>query len=135
MPKILPIDDLAPGQWLFLDSKKPTITFCLSASAADDDDDDADGLSKRIRVASQGRYPRGVPHRVLAISFPYVVLAVLQPGGALDGPVIVDIKDVDFRVVSKSYVSAISGFATGADSDIAHLDDDAAQPFEVTQAI
>ena len=52
----------------------------------------------------------GVPHKVLSVSWPYCVFGVLLPGGAIDGPVIKDLRKVKLLRLTNEFVNAIKLF-------------------------
>jgi hypothetical protein len=52
----------------------------------------------------------GVPHKVLGLSWPWVVFGVLVPGGSVDGPIIHDLRKIKCMRLDDSYVNAISEF-------------------------
>lgn len=52
----------------------------------------------------------GVPHKILGISWPWVVFGVLIPGGDVDGPIIHDLRKIRCMRLDESYVNAITAF-------------------------
>ena len=52
----------------------------------------------------------GVPHKVLGLSWPWVVFGVLVPGGGVDGPIIHDLRKIKCMRLEDSYVNAIKAF-------------------------
>ena len=52
----------------------------------------------------------GVPHKVLGLSWPWVVFGVLVPGGEVDGPIIHDLRRIKCMRLDDSYVNAIKAF-------------------------
>lgn len=52
----------------------------------------------------------GVPLQVLGISMPFVACSVLEPGGTMAGPVIIDIRRVSLMRLTADFVEAITAF-------------------------
>ncbi len=56
----------------------------------------------------------GMPVQIRAVSLPFLVCAILQPGGAHSGPAILDLREVRLIGVSRQFVRAIAGFEQAA---------------------
>ena len=63
-----------------------------------------------VNPEQQNQGVPGVPHKVLGISWPWVVFGVLIPGGKVDGPVIHDLRKINCMRLDASYVNAIKAF-------------------------
>jgi hypothetical protein len=72
-------------------------------------DQDGDPIVMMNPNSNQGG-SAGVPHKVLGLSWPWVVFGVLVPGGEVDGPVIHDLRKVKCMRLDDSYVEAIKSF-------------------------
>jgi hypothetical protein len=53
----------------------------------------------------------GIPHRLLGVSWPWATLSILCPGGAEEGPVMVDLTKVKLMRLHNNYVEAIKNFS------------------------
>lgn len=71
---------------------------------------DEDGDPIMIRHTRNDRTSAGVPHRVLGVSWPWIVFGVLLPGGDMDGPIIHDLRRVKCMRLGEAFVNAIIGF-------------------------
>jgi hypothetical protein len=67
---------------------------------------------------SRGPSP-GMPLRVLSISLPFVACGWLQPGGAMTGPVVLDVRKSMLQRVSRHFVTTIRNFNSMNASDSA----------------
>ena len=63
-----------------------------------------------VNPEQQNQGVPGVPHKVLGISWPWVVFGVLVPGGEVDGPIIHDLRRIKCMRLDDSYVNAIKAF-------------------------
>ena len=61
-------------------------------------------------VARKTPVPAGVPLRVLECSLPFVVCAVIEPGGSEAGPIILDLREVQLCRIGDAFVNAIVSF-------------------------
>ena len=52
----------------------------------------------------------GVPLQVLGISMPFVACSILEPGGTLAGPVILDLRRVSLMRLTPDFIAAIIAF-------------------------
>ena len=71
---------------------------------------DPDGDPMMMHMMKASTHTEGVPHKVLGISWPWVVFGVLMPGGDVDGPKIHDFRKIRCMRLDKSYVNAIKAF-------------------------
>ncbi|MBC8523627.1 hypothetical protein H8D29_06835 [PVC group bacterium] len=55
-------------------------------------------------------FPPGKPYRVEAVSWPWVMLGFLMPGGELKGPMVADLRKIKCMRVDDSYVNALKNF-------------------------
>ena len=53
----------------------------------------------------------GIPHRLLGVSWPWATLSIICPGGAEEGPVIVDLTKVKLMRLHNNYVETIKNFS------------------------
>lgn len=67
--------------------------------------------------------PVGVPLQLRGISLPFLVCAVLMPGGATAGPIVLDMRKLELVRLAPSYVRAVKAFPTH-DSDAPDEPDD-----------
>ena len=72
-------------------------------------DPDGDPIVLHMKNDSQAGCP-GIPHKILGLSWPWVVFGVLIPGGSVDGPVIHDLRKITCMRLDASYVNAIKAF-------------------------
>jgi hypothetical protein len=103
MGSILAPDDLKVGKYIAVHSAARRAASEAPSEAADESP-----------AARHGQFPAGVPLQVRAVSLPFLVCGVLQPGGGHSGPVVLDLRRVRLIGVNKSFVDAIAGFV---DSD------------------
>ena len=70
-------------------------------------------------VARKTPVPAGVPLRVLECSLPFVVCAVIAPGGGEAGPIILDLREIQLCRLGPAFVNAIVSFEAteGGDED------------------
>lgn len=61
--------------------------------------------------------PPGVPLQVMASSLPFVVCSILEPGGNLDGPVILDLRAVRLMRLAPEFVEAVAAYSTETSKD------------------
>lgn len=61
-------------------------------------------------IAKKTPVPAGVPLRVMDCSLPFVVCAVIEPGGGEAGPVILDLREVQLCRLRSGFVNAIVSF-------------------------
>ena len=66
--------------------------------------------------------PGGVPLKIQAITLPYVVCAVLYPGGEMRGPAILDIRHHQLMGLDAEYVRAIMEFPDVEDQEACSSD-------------
>jgi hypothetical protein len=106
----IPPDDLCANQFVSIVKKKqkkqrfgPTIT-------RNDNGELAFTFSECNCEKEAEPICEGVPHRVLAVSWPWAVLAIICPGGGEFGPRIVDVREHALFQLSDEYVSAITTF-------------------------
>ena len=99
MGSILAPDDLKVGKYIAVHS-------AARRSALDGSSESPDESG----AARHGQFPAGVPLQVRAVSLPFLVCGVLQPGGGHSGPVVLDLRRVRLIGVNKSFVDAIAGF-------------------------
>ena len=68
--------------------------------------------------------PLGAPLRILGLSLPYLLCAVVHPGGAELGPAIIDIRTACLMRVEPRYLNAIRDFQAGEGQKGAAAPDD-----------
>ena len=73
-------------------------------------DAEGDPMVMRMPTDDSKQAIAGIPHKVLGISWPWVVFGVLVPGGEVDGPIIHDLRKIKCMRLDKSYVDAIKKF-------------------------
>ena len=73
-------------------------------------DPDGDPIFMHMNNDTKSTPTVGVPHKVLGLSWPWVVFGVLMPGGDVDGPMIHDLRKIKCMRLDKSYVNAIKAF-------------------------
>ena len=61
----------------------------------------------RTDIPSDLAIPSGVPLRVMAMSLPFVLSTVLEPGGDESGPAIIDLRTIHLTPVSDDYIDAL----------------------------
>ena len=97
---ILPPDDLRVGAFVLVHSTVTTQQLRLDALKA----------LAACKNRSSPSIGFGIPLRIQAVDLPFLVCAVLQPGGAFTGPAILDVRKVRLVAASRKFVQAISGF-------------------------
>ena len=73
-------------------------------------DADGDPMVMRMPTDDSKQAIAGIPHKVLGISWPWIVFGVLVPGGEVDGPIIHDLRKIKCMRLDGSYVDAIKEF-------------------------
>ena len=68
--------------------------------------------------------PAGLPLRVLEHSLPFVACTVVQPGGIEDGPVILDLREVNLCRLTENFIKAIITFKPHDSADKDEPDED-----------
>lgn len=71
---------------------------------------DSDGDPVVMHLAKDESGAEGVPHKVLGLSWPWIVFGVLVPGGEIDGPVIHDLREIKCMRLDDGFVQAIQRF-------------------------
>ncbi len=71
---------------------------------------DSDGDPMMMHMSKEPSQKEGVPHKVLGISWPWIVFGVLMPGGNVDGPIIHDLRKIKCMKLDSSFVEAIKAF-------------------------
>ena len=71
---------------------------------------DSDGDPMVMHMAKENSPVEGIPHKVLGISWPWIVFGVLVPGGDVDGPIIHDLRKIKCMKLDKNFVEAIQVF-------------------------
>ncbi|MDP6693878.1 MAG: hypothetical protein QF444_06075, partial [Phycisphaerales bacterium] len=61
-------------------------------------------------VCNRHWFSPGKPYRVVGISWPWVMLGFLMPGGDHKGPVVADLRKIKCMRVEDSYVNALKNF-------------------------
>ena len=79
-------------------------------------DEDGDPMIMQVS-GDASNVQSGIPHKMLGISWPWAVFGILMPGGAVDGPVIRDLRKIICMRLEKGYVNAIKAFEK-PDTDI-----------------
>ena len=72
-------------------------------------DEDGDPMIMQVS-GDASNVQSGIPHKMLGISWPWAVFGILMPGGAVDGPVIRDLRKIICMRLEKGYVNAIKAF-------------------------
>ncbi len=72
--------------------------------------------------------PVGIPLRVLERSLPFVVCAVIEPGGSEAGPIILDLREVQLCRLRSGFVKAIVSFES-SDPEAEDESEDDGVPF------
>ena len=75
-------------------------------------------------VQKKTAVPAGVPLRVLERSLPFVVCAVIEPGGNEAGPIILDLREVNLCRLDTRFIKAIVSFQPSDTADEEESDDD-----------
>jgi hypothetical protein len=98
-------DDLKIGDFVAViePKQKPRAQIVMGR----DEDGDPIMIS---HTRSNGDGAAGVPHKILGLSWPWIVFGVLVPGGEVDGPIIHDLRKIKCMRLDKSYVAAITAF-------------------------
>ncbi len=99
-------DDLGVGDFVaVVEPKKKRMPQMVMGRDAD-----GDPMIVPMPESGNGNPAAGVPHKVLGISWPWAVFGVLIPGGAVEGPVIHDLRKIKCMRLDDSYVDAIKAF-------------------------
>ncbi len=61
--------------------------------------------------------PLGVPMQVLEVSLPFVACEIVEPGGGVSGPALLDLRFVRLCRLNDRFVNAITAFETQRDLD------------------
>lgn len=104
------VDDISPGDWLTRWSDSASKRKRVQVHIDEDGD-----VIRHVAGSEPVRMP-GIPLKVLGVSLPYIVCGVLMPGGALEGPEVLDVRRESFMRLDDSYVQAIIDFP--ADSGV-----------------
>ena len=108
MGSILAADDLAPQMFVAVHSPRRPSGVVRRAGP------------RGIEVHEEplaSPVPPGVPLQVMASSLPFVVCSVLEPGGNLDGPVILDLRAVRLTRLTREFVTAVAAFKVPPPTD------------------
>ena len=73
-------------------------------------DADGDPMVMRMPTDDSKQAIAGIPHKVLGVSWPWIVFGVLVPGGEVDGPIIHDLRKIKCMRLGRGYVDAIKEF-------------------------
>lgn len=114
-----PIDDLMVGHWVTLRDglacpapSSSQITIRISDEQEGAGSDLACESNNQVDTAEVPVAP-GIPLRVIAMSLPFVYVAVLEGNGGESGPVILDIRKVELTWLDESVPIAVKRFARG----------------------
>jgi len=106
----IPPDDLCANQFVSIVNKREQKQRFSPTITRDDNGEFAFTISKSDCEQQGETDCEGVPHRVLAVSWPWAVLAIICPGGSEVGPRIVDVRKHALFQLSDEYVRAIKTF-------------------------
>jgi hypothetical protein len=98
-------DDLKIGEFIAVVEPKQRQKAQLIMGRDEDGDPIVINHTRNTNTATAG-----VPHKILGISWPWVVFGVLIPGGEVDGPIIHDLRKIRCMRLDASYVKAITAF-------------------------
>ncbi len=115
MPTILPFDDLEPGRFVTIHSRRasggPRLRRGPSPFGTDEQE-----VHVHLEV-QQGWLPQpGVPLKILALNAPFVMVAELRPGGVAKGPIYLDTRGIRLMPVPEEMIDALKGLKR-ADAD------------------
>jgi hypothetical protein len=117
--RTIPIDDLVIGQWVTLPEstgtsipKENRITIQIGEGSGETEGDHQ-GKSTGQTDTTAIAVAAGTPLRVLAMSLPFVYVAVLEGNGEESGPVILDMRLADLAEIDESVPKAVKRFARG----------------------
>jgi hypothetical protein len=106
----IPPDDLCANQFVSIVKKNQKKQNFGPAITRNDNGEFVFTISKSDCEQEREEDCEGVPHRVMAVSWPWAVLAIVCPGGSEVGPRIVDVRKHALFQLSDEYVEAIIKF-------------------------
>ena len=111
----IPADDIHEGQYVSIVKNQSNPRYSRPTISRNADGEISFAISECTCESEDDSDTAGVPHRVMAISWPWAALAILCPGGNEAGPRIIDVRTFTLMRLNEDYIQAIKNFSAECD--------------------